>query len=240
MNSTVLALNDVLPRHPRTGLRAVGWSRRGPVWPILGGAEDDSDDGQEDDDSDDGDEDDGAENEEEDESKIDWKVRAGDAAKDVERWKTLSRKHEKRAKDNAKAVRELADLKRKGMSTDEQAVSTAREEARAEERTRLGGRLVEAEIRGRIGERLEEEQIDSLVDGVNAARFLDDDGDVDTEAVREWVDKIAPKTKGGKNRTENGAKGGAGMGQGRGDRKSVTGVAAGRARYAERIAARGK
>lgn len=27
-----------LPTHPRTGLRAVGWSRRGPIWPILGGS----------------------------------------------------------------------------------------------------------------------------------------------------------------------------------------------------------
>lgn len=26
-----------LPRHPITGLRALGWTRRGPIWPVLGG-----------------------------------------------------------------------------------------------------------------------------------------------------------------------------------------------------------
>lgn len=30
----------VLPRHPRTGLRALGFTSRGPVWPVLGGAPD--------------------------------------------------------------------------------------------------------------------------------------------------------------------------------------------------------
>lgn len=28
---------DVLPRHPRTGLRAIGIGRRGPIWPVMGG-----------------------------------------------------------------------------------------------------------------------------------------------------------------------------------------------------------
>lgn len=28
-----------LPTHPTTGLRALGWGRRGPIWPVLGAAE---------------------------------------------------------------------------------------------------------------------------------------------------------------------------------------------------------
>lgn len=31
---------STLPTHPRTGLRALGWSRRGPIWPIRGGSVD--------------------------------------------------------------------------------------------------------------------------------------------------------------------------------------------------------
>lgn len=31
---------DALPTHPVTGLRAIGWTSRGPIWPILGGAPD--------------------------------------------------------------------------------------------------------------------------------------------------------------------------------------------------------
>jgi hypothetical protein len=30
--------DTTLPIHPRTGLRAVGYGRRGPIWPILGGS----------------------------------------------------------------------------------------------------------------------------------------------------------------------------------------------------------
>lgn len=32
--------NDTLPLHPVTGLRALGYTSRGPVWPALGGSED--------------------------------------------------------------------------------------------------------------------------------------------------------------------------------------------------------
>ncbi|OLT27750.1 hypothetical protein BJF83_17345 [Nocardiopsis sp. CNR-923] len=28
---------NALPTHPTTGLRALGWTRRGPIWPVLGG-----------------------------------------------------------------------------------------------------------------------------------------------------------------------------------------------------------
>jgi hypothetical protein len=30
---------QALPIHPRTGLRALGWTRRGPIWPVMGGSE---------------------------------------------------------------------------------------------------------------------------------------------------------------------------------------------------------
>lgn len=34
-------MSEFLPVHPVTGLRALGFTRRGPVWPVLGGSEDD-------------------------------------------------------------------------------------------------------------------------------------------------------------------------------------------------------
>lgn len=36
-------MTTTLPIHPVTGLRAIGFTRRGPVWPVLGGAETDVD-----------------------------------------------------------------------------------------------------------------------------------------------------------------------------------------------------
>jgi hypothetical protein len=165
----------------------------------------------------------------------DWKAEA-------EKWKTASRKHENRAKDNAKAARELEELKRTGMSEAEAAVAKARDEAKGEARKEFGGRLVEAEVRGRAATRLSDDQVATLLDGLNTSRFLDDDGEVDTARVHEWVDKLAPARKrddedeGG----TNGARGGSGMGQGRGRGKGVTGMSAGAARYEERKQRTGK
>lgn len=33
---------EYLPIHPITGLRAIGIGKRGPIWPVLGGSEDDT------------------------------------------------------------------------------------------------------------------------------------------------------------------------------------------------------
>jgi hypothetical protein len=45
------AVEPAMPVHPYTGLTAIGWSKRGPIWPVLGGAEpDDTGDGDDPDD----------------------------------------------------------------------------------------------------------------------------------------------------------------------------------------------
>ncbi|MFE3060590.1 hypothetical protein [Nocardia sp. NPDC059239] len=89
-------MRNTLPIHPHTGLRAIGWTRRGPIWPILGGSEDgghpalegagagaDADSGE----------------------------TAPKPTETVDFWKSKSRDWEKRAKDNAGAAKELADIK---------------------------------------------------------------------------------------------------------------------------------
>jgi hypothetical protein len=153
---------------------------------------------------------------------------------EAEKWRALARKHEERAKKNAKAQADLDALKRKGMSDTDAAIQAARDEERAKARVEFGGRLVEAEVRGRAAGKMTDDQVTTLLDGLDRARFLDSDGDVDTEALHAWVDKIAPAR-----RTEQNGNGSTGtdMGQGRGRTKGVTGAAAGAARYAERKAA---
>ena len=85
-----------MPIHPVTGVRAIGFTRRGPVWPVLGGAEDAG------------------------------HPSAGDSAagdgsgetpptdpkptETVEFWKQKAREQEKRAKDNASAAKRLAEI----------------------------------------------------------------------------------------------------------------------------------
>jgi hypothetical protein len=180
-----------LPRHPRTGLQAVAWRKPRPgedpaelypVWPILGGAPDDGDDGDTDDDQDDD-----ADDSDTDDSGADDKV---DHKAEAAKYKALSRKHEERAKANAAAVKELARLKREGMSDVEKKVDEAVAAARAEERTRAGERVARsaflAAAKGRI------ENAKEVLDDINLRRYVDDDGEVDDDAIAKLVDKLAP------------------------------------------------
>lgn len=116
---------------------------------------------------------------------------APDLAAEVEKWKTQSRRHEDRAKANAKAAKELEDLKRSSMTEMEQAIANARAEAATEAAKTYGGRLVDAEVRAATaGRNLD---VDALLDGLDRTRFLTDDGDPDRDAITAWVDRIAPQ-----------------------------------------------
>lgn len=182
---------NTLPRHARTGLLAVGWRkpRRGetgpqPIYPIRGGADDDGGDDDQDDDADDSDTGDGDDKD----GKGDDKP---DAAAEVEKWKALAKKHEGRAKSNAEAAKELARLKREGMSDIEKKVDEAVAAARAEERVKAGVRVARsaflAAAKGRLADPKE------VVEDINLKKYVDEDGEVDDEAIAKLVDKLSPK-----------------------------------------------
>ena len=97
-----------------------------------------------------------------------------DLEAEVNKWKALSRKHEDKAKANAKAQQELDRLRQESMSEQERAVEAARQQARSET---LAGRDID---------------IDSVLDAVDLSKFLDDDGHPDTVKVGDWVERIAP------------------------------------------------
>ncbi|WP_025353372.1 hypothetical protein [Nocardia nova] len=93
-----------LPIHPRTGIRAIGWSRRGPIWPAMGGSEDGSP----------------AEGGEGGEGG-DGTSSDGKPTETVDFWKDKSRQWEKRAKEGASAAKELAAIKESQKSDAEKA-----------------------------------------------------------------------------------------------------------------------
>lgn len=116
-----------------------------------------------------------------------------DPTAELEKWKAQARKHEERAKANAKAAKELEDFKRQTMSETEKAIDEARTAGRREALTEAGSRIAAAEFRAAASGRMGLEQIETLLDGVNLARFVNDDGDVDRSAVSKFVDGIAPQ-----------------------------------------------
>jgi hypothetical protein len=166
-----------------------------------------------------------------DDDKTDWKAEA-------EKWKATSRKHEQRAKDNAAAAKERDELKRQGMSDAEKAADEAAAKARAEERTRLAGKLARqgflAAAAGRVP------NAPTVADDLNLSKYVAEDGEVDEKGLAELVDRLAPKGTGGGNGNGDGGNGAGGrQGFGQGARGSGTGadkatVASGRDLWAER------
>lgn len=114
----------------------------------------------------------------------DWKAVADKATAEARKW-------EDRAKKNRDAATALEAERRKGMTEAEQALATARAEARAEVTRTLGGRLVAAEVRAALAGRGDIDAA-ALLEGIDAARFLTEDGDVDGAAVAKWVARVAP------------------------------------------------
>lgn len=187
-----------LPRHARTGQLAVSWRKARPsygedpnelypVWPILGGAPDD--DGDQDDDGDDSDTDDDADDDQDDDAdKGDDKT---DHKAEADKWKALAKKHEGRAKTNAAAAKELARVKREGMSDADKKVDEAVAAAVAQERVKSGERVARSAFLAAAKGRLDNAK--DVADDVNLRRYVDDDGEVDEDAIAELVDRLAPK-----------------------------------------------
>ena len=109
---------------------------------------------------------------------------------EVEKWKTQARKHEERAKANAKAAQELEQLRQQTMSDTEKAIAQAKVEARAEVLRELGSERVADAVRvATAGRNLD---VDALLEGLDASRFLNEDGTPDRDAIAAWIDRIAP------------------------------------------------
>lgn len=115
-----------------------------------------------------------------------------DLAAELAKWKAMAQKQERRAKANAQAAGELEALKRQTMTDTEKAVAEATAAATAEATQRYGSRLVAAEIRAAAAGRLDAGAIDTIVASLNVGGFLDESGEVDTDAVVAFVNGIAP------------------------------------------------
>ncbi len=110
-------------------------------------------------------------------------------------WKAESRKWQDRAKTNRDAAKELDELRKRTETDQEKAVRAAREEARTETLREVGVARAEDAIRFSVGDRLPEKELDELLEDLNLARFLTDDGNVDRKKVGAYVKRITPEGK---------------------------------------------
>lgn len=108
-----------------------------------------------------------------------------DLASEVEKWKALSRKNEQQAKANALAAKELDALKRESLSEQERLIQSTRDETRQAVRLEFAGKLVEAELKSALnGKTL----VGNALFEFDKGSFIDDSGDIDTEAIQAWVE----------------------------------------------------
>lgn len=119
---------------------------------------------------------------------------------DTTDWKAEARKHERRLKE---ANKQLADLQAASMSESEKAVSNAVAEALKENNAnwvkQVGGRLVKSEIKAGASGRISDKGLSSLLDGLDVSRFIDDEGEPDTQAIKKFLDDVLPPSSGSKN-----------------------------------------
>lgn len=114
------------------------------------------------------------------EDTTDWKAEA-------EKFRTLHRKQEERAKANATAAKELDQLRQQTMTDVEKARAEGRTEAIREASTKVAKASLRAAAAGRV------ELTDDVLEGLNLAAFVDETGEVDEDKVTRFVDGIAPK-----------------------------------------------
>lgn len=109
------------------------------------------------------------------------KPEAVDLESELAKWKEQARKHERRAKDNAAAAKELEEIKKSQLTEQERLVAETRQAAMRE----VAGKLVDAEFKAATKGRFVSP--DAAL-AFNREEFISPDGDIDADAIQTWVE----------------------------------------------------
>lgn len=184
--------NTTLPIHAVTGLQAVGWrnARRGetgeqPIWPIMGGAEDDpADDPADEDPADDPAGDPEDDPEDPDPEGADKLGDPGKKALDTMKAKLRAEKAKRIAAEGER------DTLRNGAKKDgEPTADEIRAEARQEATGKANARIIRAEIRAVAAGKLADPK-DALIHLDVSTFDVDEDGEVDSDEIAEAIDEL--------------------------------------------------
>lgn len=104
-------------------------------------------------------------------------------------WKAMARKWEKLAKQNSRAAEELDKVREQSMTETEKAVAKARKEGETTAMVAAGRKLAEARFEVALARKgLDLGDAAELID---VGRFVDDKGDVDDDAIKKAVARLA-------------------------------------------------
>lgn len=113
-------------------------------------------------------------------------------------WRTQARKHEDRVKaqadyDDLKAAYDrYQQLLTASQTEQEKAVTAARQAGAQEAMAQVGGQLVEQWFRATVAGRLDEDRVNTILTGLDRRQFIGQNGAVDTDRVRTFVDMLIP------------------------------------------------
>lgn len=196
--------------HPLTGerLRAVGLVGDKPVWPILGSGPENDPPKQDDPPKEDPPKEDPPKEDTPEDLGFPKETPVTEMSEKEQAayWRHHAKQHESRAKGLSKLTggrtaeqiradnEELERLRTGQLSAQEKAVKEAEGKARAEEREKAGQRIAKATFEGALGH-LEKKDRDEILSGLDFKKYIDEDGEVDTDKVRAYAAKIAPVDK---------------------------------------------
>ena len=109
---------------------------------------------------------------------------------EAEKWKAQSRKNEAAKKDNAAKLKEYEEWKASQLSEHERDVADARQAGAAEVRAEFSAKLARTAFKAAADGRLGDP--DKVLSRIDVMQFLTEDGDVDSDAISEFLDGIAP------------------------------------------------
>lgn len=125
---------------------------------------------------------------------------------DTTDWKAESRKWEQRAKDNKTAGDALAKAQRAALPEAEKATADAKAAGRAEAVTEFGKRLARTEFDAVAGRRNPDFDTASALDYLDLSRFVGEDGEPDSKAIKAAVERLVPEAAGGPPSFDGGAR----------------------------------
>jgi hypothetical protein len=109
-------------------------------------------------------------------------------------WKAEARKWEQRAKENGAKARDYDKQRQAAMTDAERAVAEAEERGRTAATSEFGKRLATSEIRAAAADAGAD--LTGVFDYLDISRFVDEDGEPDTKAIKAFVGGLPLKDDG--------------------------------------------
>lgn len=137
----------------------------------------------------------------------DWRTDLDLAVAEVEKWKGLSRKHEDNAKKYAPKAKKWDEHETASKSDADKAIDTARTEARAEALRESGQKAARSILSASL-KAAKVNDVDDILDDLNLAKFVDDDGEINQDAIDKAIARFSPSKPGAPSAEGQGEQGG--------------------------------